>query len=385
MARPRAALRKLIGAGLAGKLMAAQVVVLTASIATAALVAAIVGPPLFHEHLIRSGHAPNSPELTHIEEAYRDASVTSLGIAFAVSLACAFLVAWYLSRRFQAPIGALTAAARDLAAGRYDQRVPTDGVSTELDQLAAAFNSMATQLERIEDTRRRLLSDLAHEMRTPIATLTAYTEGLQDGVAHWNDTTAGIIAAQTRRLTRLAEDLDDVSRAEEGRIPLEPEPVLVGDLLWSAADACRREFSDKGVNLVTHPTPVAGTLVEVDRQRFAQITSNVLQNALRHTPAGGTVTMTGHTTGHIVTITVADNGEGMNPEQLAHAFERFYRGDTARDHDHAGSGIGLTISRALAEAHGGTLTADSSGPGQGSTFTVTLPTLATTAQEHADR
>lgn len=360
--------------GLATKLMVALVAVLVASIVTAALVAALVGPPIFHEHLVRAGHAADSPELTHIEEAYRDASLTSLGIALAVAVGCASVVAWYLSRRLQAPMAALTCAAREVSRGHYDRRVTLTGASRELDTLAEAFNTMAGRLEQVEDTRRQLLSDLAHEMRTPVATVRAYSEGLHDGVVGWDENVAAVLLDQSDRLGRLAQDLEDVSRAEEGRIPLDLRPSRVGDLVWAARDAARAAYRLKGVNLVVDALPAAGVTVDVDPQRFGQITANLLGNALRHTPAGGSVSVAALPVGAEVAIRVTDNGDGIPSEQLPHVFERFYRGDTARDRAHGGSGIGLTISKALADALGGSLTATSPGPGKGSTFTVTLPT-----------
>ena len=362
--------------GLATKLMVALLAVLVASILTAAVVAALLGPPIFHEHLIRAGHPADSPELGHIEEAFRDSSLTSLGIALVVALGCASVVAWYLSGRLQAPLGALTRAAREVSRGHYDRRVAVTGASRELDTLAEAFNTMAARLEQVEDTRRQLLSDLAHEMRTPVATVRAYSEGLQDGVVGWDEHVAAVLLDQSDRLGRLAEDLDDVSRAEEGRIPLDLRPCRVADLVWAAADAARAAYQLKGVNLVVDPEPAAGTTVSVDPQRFGQIGANLLGNALRHTPAGGTVTVAAVPVDAEVAIDVRDNGDGIAAEQLPHVFERFYRGDTARDRAHGGSGIGLTISKAVADALGGSLTASSRGLGHGSTFTVTLPTLS---------
>ncbi|MER7071908.1 HAMP domain-containing sensor histidine kinase [Terrabacter sp. NPDC000476] len=356
--------------------MVALLAVLVASIVTAAVVALLVGPPIFHEHLIQAGHAADSPELAHIEEAYRDSSLTSLGIALVVALGCASVVAWYLSRRLQAPLGALTRAAREVSRGHYDRRVAVTGASRELDTLAEAFNTMAERLEQVEDTRRQLLSDLAHEMRTPVATVRAYSEGLQDGVVDWDENVATVLLDQSDRLGRLAEDLDDVSRAEEGRIPLDLRPCRVGDLVWAGADAARAAYQLKGVNLVVDVERASGVSVDVDPQRFGQITANLLGNALRHTPAGGTVSVTAFRDEAEAAIRVTDNGDGISPEQLPHVFERFYRGDTARDRAQGGSGIGLTISKALADALGGSLTATSPGPGEGATFTVTLPTAS---------
>ena len=357
--------------------MFAQVLVLVASILTAGLVALLVGPPLFHEHLLEAGHAANSPELTHIEAAYRDASVVSLGVALVIALVCAAAVTWWVTRRLQAPLGELTSAAKELSRGHLNTRVEASGSGVEFDTLGSAFNLMASQLEQTEDTRRRLLSDLAHELRTPIATLKLYCEGLRDGVTIWDEDTERVMSDQTDRLARLAEDIDDVSRAEEGRIALERSLISVSDLIWSVGQAKREAYAQHGVNLVADSDSGAGLSVEVDRRRLGQVLDNLVGNALRHTPAGGTVQVFARRMGAEVEIVVSDTGDGIPAEQLSHVFERFYRGDTARDRDHGGSGIGLTISRAIADAHGGSLVAHSAGRGTGATFTVTLPNTPT--------
>jgi signal transduction histidine kinase len=360
------------GRSLGTRLLLAQGLVLVASILTAGLVAALVGPPLFHQHLIEAGHSPHSPELTHIERAYRDASVISLGVALLTALACALAVTWYLTRRLQRPLTLLTDAAQEMSGGRYTTRVAVPGAGPELNSLANAFNRMAARLEATEDTRRRLLSDLAHELRTPIATIGAYLDGLEDGVAEWGPETAEVMRGQTDRLVRLAEDIDDVSRAEEGRLGLERSPQPADDLLRTATQAVAASFAQKAVSLTTVAAPGV-PVIEVDRERFAQVLGNLLGNALRHTPPGGTVTASVHAADGNVVFAVEDTGEGMSPDELPRVFERFYRGDHARDRAGRGSGIGLTISRAIIEAHGGTLAASSPGVGLGSTFVVTVP------------
>jgi signal transduction histidine kinase len=360
------------------RLLLAQGLVVVASVGTAVAVASFVGPPLFHAHMMDAGLTATSPELAHLEQAYIDASAVSLGVALVIALACAFAVTWYISRRLARPLSAMTAAAGELARGSYAARVQPTGAGPELDTLAESFNLMAERLERVEETRRRLLSDLAHEMRTPLATLQVYVEGLEEGVTSWDDETSRIVSSQVQRLTRLAEDLDDVSRAEEGRIALELESRPVAEVIESARDLAQVSYAAKGVRLVVDPgtTPLSA---RVDRQRIGQVLGNLLSNALRHTPAGGAVTLSARSVGGRVVVEVSDTGEGLTPEQLPHVFERFYRGDSARDRDHGGSGIGLTISKAIVEAHGGVISVRSEGAGRGSTFTVSLPAAAPVA------
>lgn len=353
------------------RLLLAQMLVLVAAIATAAVIAALVGPPLFHEHMLKADHTPDPSERMHVEEAYRAASAISLGLAVLTALALALLVSWYLTRRFQRPLTDLTNAAKEVSGGSYDTRVTAAGAGPELDTLATAFNTMALKLVHTEDTRRRLLSDLAHELRTPIATLGAYLEGLDDGVRAWDDTTRTVLSEQVSRLSRLARDIDAVSRAEEGRLNLDLVATPISELVESALHSHSKAYESKGVILQVRGGPPA--IVAVDVDRIQQVLTNLLLNALRHTPPGGQVMLAWAVDLSHASISVSDTGEGISPEQLPHVFERFYRGDTARSWEQQGSGIGLTISRAIAEAHGGTLNAASRGLGTGSSFVLALP------------
>ncbi|HZW45700.1 MAG TPA: ATP-binding protein, partial [Dermatophilaceae bacterium] len=240
--------------------------------------------------------------------------------------------------------------------------------------LVSGFNQMASRLGSVEGTRRRLLADLGHEMRTPVATLEAGLEALEDGVATLDAPTAALLRAQTRRLTRLSDDISTVSQAEKGQVRLDRRPVQPRSVVTAAADAAAEAYQTEGVRLVTE---IATGLPELslDPERMGQVLGNLLDNALRHTPAGGSVTISATTSRRSggVALSVADTGEGIPADHLPHVFERFYRVDTARDRTHGGSGIGLAIAKALVEAHGGHLTVSSLGTGQGSTFRAVLP------------
>ncbi len=361
------------GHNLASRFLAAQLLVVAASLLAAVVVAVMAGPPIFHTHLVMAGSSAGSAELLHAEQAYRDANLIVLAVALGTALVCALVVSAWCSQRIRRPLDRLTTAALGMAGGRYDTRVPPLGAGTEMDAVAEAFNTMAARLQRTEDTRRRMLSDLAHELRTPVSVLTVYVDALQDGVTSWDGPTGELMTGQLRRLGRLVEDIGDVSRAQEGSIKLDRTEQAVQDLLDEVAESHRQSFAAKGITLEVDAGPAPGS-VEVDRQRISQVLGNLLTNALRHTPPGGTVTLraTAHRRGRLALV-VADTGEGIGAEHLPQIFERFYRGDTARDRDHGGSGIGLAISRALVEAHGGTLSATSEGPGRGAVFTVELP------------
>ena len=366
------------GRSIGTRLLTAQALVLIASISTAAVVAAVVGPPLFHQHLIESGHTENSPELIHIEMAFRQANLVALGFAVIVAIACSLIVSWYLARRIQRPLSELAVAAADMADGHYDIRLATTGAGPELDAVTTAFNTMAEQLEHTEDTRRRLLSDLGHEMRTPLSTVRAYLESLDDGVRVWDAETRDILHDQVARLSLLASDVADVAAAEEGQIHLQLEPVNVAVLLESAVSASQTAYENAGVILEIDQLALrymSACTVHADERRLGQVLTNLLGNALRHSPSGQTVTVSARASGTLVEVSVTDRGDGIPAEQLTHVFERFYRGDSARHHAGHGSGIGLTISKALIEAHHGRISIESDGAGTGTKVTFTIPAL----------
>lgn len=350
-------------------LMLAQGAVLAVAVLVAVVVAAAVGPPLFHEHMIRAGAGSSSDTLAHVEEAFRSAGLITLAAAFGVALLLAATVTFVLGRRLTRPLDALARAADQVAAGRHDVQVRLVKAPVELATVTDAFNQMARDLDQTEQVRARLLSDLAHEVRTPLTTLTTYLDALDDGVAEPSPQTLSVLREQVDRLTRLAQDMGAVSRAEEAAVSLRAEPVSVQDLVESVVAPLRPHLPGSLVLEVDIPDAAA---VRGDRARLQQVLTNLLDNACRHTPAGR-VSVVAVVQERSVEIRVADTGDGVPAEALPHLFERFYRADTARDRDHGGSGLGLAICRAVVHAHDGTVTASSAGPGQGATFTVTLP------------
>lgn len=356
---------------LAARLFAGQALVGLAGAATLWLVATVIGPDQFRHHLREAG-ADLSPAVTHhAERAFRSATTISFAAALAAGVAASLLLSLYLTRRLGRSVGAVAAAAAELAAGRLDARISDPQLGAEFDQLAAAFNDMASRLQDTEQTRRRMLGDLSHELRTPLAVLDGYLEGIQDGVETTDPPTLEVLRAQTRRLARLAEDIADVSRAEEGQVSLDLRPLDVAELVTTATSSARARFDSQGVGLLTELAQ--GLTVSGDVQLLGQVLGNLLDNALRHTPSGGRVTVRSRRDGTQVLIEVADTGDGIAAESLPRVFERFYRADAARDRAHGGSGIGLAISKALIEAHGGRIVARSEGPGRGATFVIELP------------
>ena len=357
--------------GFATRLLLAQALVLVAGALTIWLVASAAGPSIFHDHLAQAGVAHTETETAHVEEAFATALLLSVAVALVAAIAAALAVSWYFSRRIQRSIGHVAEAAAQIASGHYETRVDDPGLGTEFTALAATYNTLADRLEATDVTRRRMLADLAHEMRTPLATIDAHLEAVEDGVRDLDTTTLEVLTSSTRRLRRLAEDMTAVSRAEEGNLRLALQSVHATDLAAAAAEAASDRYADKGVTLTTDVHP-AGQ-VRVDPDRIGQVLGNLLDNALRHTPAGGTVTLSCRRAGRWVEYTVTDTGEGIAADHLPHLFDRFYRVDTARDRNRGGSGIGLAIAKSLVQAHGGGIHATSPGPGRGATFTARLP------------
>lgn len=360
-------------AGIGMRLLLAQIMVLGAGALTTELVAAFVGPPLFREHLHRAGVAEESLEQMHAEEAYRYATALSVGVALAVSVLTALAVSWYMSRRLQRSVTDVASAATAISNGQYDIRVGAPGLGQDFDTLAHAFNEMAARLRSVDATRRRLFSDLAHEIRTPISVLEAYIEALEDGVRDLTPDTAAMLRDQTARLVRFSADLAALAHAEEAGSSLHATQVDIRELVHATVATAHDRYRVKGVTLTSHMLQHVPS-IGGDPQRLAQILNNLLDNALRHTPPGGRVDVRVGAGRDTLTVEVVDSGEGIAAEHLPHLFERFYRADTARDREHGGAGIGLAIAKALAEAHHGHLVAASDGPGAGATFSVILPT-----------
>lgn len=371
------------GFGVRRRLLLAQTLVLVAGGVTTWVVASLVGPPLFREHLHMAGVAHDSSEQYHAEQAYQDATALSIGVAITVAAVTALFVTIYLSRRLQHSIAAVAVAASEIAEGRYDVRVASPQLGDEFDDLATAFNKMAERLQAVESTRRQLFGDLAHEIRTPVAVLEAYLEAVEDGVKTLDPPTIAVLRAQTGRLVRFSADAAALAQAEEAHATITPAWVDAGAVARTAAAAMADRYAAKKVALNIKADRDAR--LWADGQRLAQVAGNLLDNALRHTPPGGHVTLSVTRSADEVVLRVADDGDGIPTERLSHVFERFYRADSARERGRGGSGIGLAIVKALTEAHGGRVGVTSRGPGHGSTFTATFPAVAAAMRDSGQR
>lgn len=357
--------------GLAGRLMVAQGLVLVAMALTTWIVSSAVAPSIFHDHLRRAGMMQTGSETEHVEEAFWSALLVGLAVSLLIAVAAALAVSAYFSRRVQRSVAAVTTVAGQIGAGQHSARVADPGLGEEFATLSETINSLAARLESSEIARRRMLSDLAHEMRTPLATIDAHLEAVEDGVRALDRSTLEVIGSSTGRLRRLAEDIGAVSRAEEGRLAIDRRRVAAAEIARDAAAAALDRYDARGVALRVEAE--GEPVVLADPDRIGQVLANLLDNALRHTPAGGTVTLSCRPHAGGAAYAVTDTGSGIAAEHLDHLFDRFYRADTARDRLHGGSGIGLSIAKALVEAHGGAIGARSAGPGHGATFWVRVP------------
>lgn len=358
---------------LARRLLMAQALVIVAGGVTLAVVGLLVMPPLTRTHVRRALGPVSDTVIAHLDQALTSALGIALAIAVGAAIVAALVVSWVLSSRLARPVERLAQAANRIAAGELSARGPQPVVDDELADLTHAFNDMAAALGHSERTRSRLLADLAHELRTPLSTVEGYLEGLEDGVVAADEQTWSTLRAATARLRRLVDDVGLVSRAEEGQLAIDPEPMAVSTLVQSAAAATAGAFHEAQVTLDSDLAPDL-PMVNADHQRMAQVLDNLLRNACRHSAPGGVVTIRARGHDDDVAIQVIDTGEGIPADQLPHVFERFYRGDAARTSDR-GSGIGLTIVQAIAHAHDGHVSAHSDGPGCGATFTLRLPTI----------
>ena len=338
----------------------------------------LLAPTLFDQHMnmlggdqtgMSPGMGGQSGTAGSVQSAFTSALTTALLVGVLASVAAAGLAAAFVTGRLLRPLNTVRAATRRIAAGHYQASVPVPGVP-ELAALAGDVNTLAAELASTETRRTRLLGEVAHEMRTPLTALGGYAEGLIDGVFAPDPEVLGAVSDELRRLRRLADDLSALSRAEEQRLELHPADADLAGLARRAAGRLAPQFADRHVTLTVH---AAGPLpVRADPDRITQVLTNIIGNALAVTPAEGTVTVRARTAGQRTEVSVTDTGAGLAAGDLERVFERFYRAP-GPPHRSSGSGIGLTIARNIARAHGGEVTTSSPGPGRGATFVLTLP------------
>lgn len=285
------------------------------------------------------------------------------------SLVVALLVGLLMARRISDPITHAITAAQTISRGDYSSRIKEGSTTAELDQLVTAVNQLADNLQRQEELRKRLTGDVAHELRTPLATLQSHIEAFIDGV--WQPDRQHFVSCHEEilRMNRLVGDLERLTSLENDPTPLKKEWVDLRQLAGSAIDFFATEAAMKEVQIQL----LGGSAtVQGDRDKLSQVIINLLSNALKYVPQGGQINVTLSGSDTIITLEVSDNGPGVPPQHLPYIFERFYRADASRNRGTGGSGIGLAIVKAIVERHGGSVTAQNNRQG-GASFLVVLP------------
>jgi two-component system, OmpR family, sensor histidine kinase BaeS len=315
---------------------------------------------------------PGSNYETALLENLNKALVNSALISGLLALVMAVALAYILIK----PIAMLTNAAGRLAAGDLSQRVNINS-PRELASLGNTFNLMAGSLEQAESNRQAMTADIAHELRNPLAVQRANLEALQDGIYPLSQETIKPILEQNQLLTRLVEDLRTIALADAGQLSLHLQEVDLANLVRETSDRFKVSAAQKNINLALALSSDCRN-VTADPERIQQILHNLLQNALRHTPESGSISLSLAEIDEHTCLEIRDSGPGIPPDRLDTVFQRFLRIDSARSRDDGGTGLGLSIARQLAEAHGGSLSA-SNHPRGGAVFTLTLP-AATSSQ-----
>jgi signal transduction histidine kinase len=294
----------------------------------------------------------------------------SLLLGASMAIVMALLLTLVLSRRISSPIGVLARAARRLGRGDLSQRVQFRGKG-EIRELAEAFNSMANDLEHAEQLRRNLVADVAHELRTPLSHIRGYLEAIRDRVVKPDAATLHSLDEEAALLSRLVDELQELSLAEAGELKLVFQEEDIDKLVKQTIAGWQPQVAAKEISL-SLDVPDGLPQVNIDWRRITEVLNNLLENAVAHTRKGGNINVVAVTRDGQVEVRVSDTGEGIPVEDLPNIFERFYRVDRSRARATGGSGLGLTIAKRLVEAHGGTITVQSE-VGKGSSFSFTVP------------
>jgi signal transduction histidine kinase len=364
---------------LSSRLLMANLAVLAAGTLAFAVTFRLLAPEIFGRR-VNAGGPPEDrgqgagPGGTGLIETFNDSVDIALLVSLGVGIIVAAVIAWLVAQWLADPIDEIRTTTRAIAEGNYGERA-SGGDVEELDALANDVNQLAEKLAQTEQKRARLLSDVTHEMRTPLASIDGFVEGAVDGVFTTQEMYEAV-TDETRRMVRLVEDLSVLSKTSESALALELAPVNLGDLATATVERLRPRFTDHEATITT----VIGSdpVVSADAGRLDQILTNLITNALGHINDGGSVTVTVDQNGDAASITVTDDGGGIDPDDIDHVFDRFFRG--ADSHRRSGTGLGLSVASGIARAHGGMLTVTSLGPGQGATFVLTVPVTDSSGQ-----
>ena len=360
---------------LGAKIFFSYLVIIVLGVVVLVSASQFILPAAFDRHMsgmMGGGMMGGSDSMSQLYIDFRSSFNEALMYAALVAVIAALALSLLFSKSVISPVLALSRATQRIADGRYDERVQVVG-EDELSQLAARFNQMAEKIDQVEAMRRRLLGDVSHELRTPLTAIKGSMEGLMDGVLPANDETFQQIHAEADRLNRLVDDIQELSRVEAHAYQMDFRSLDVSSLVGTVIKQLAPQAETKRISLDLELTPDLPP-VYADEDRAIQVLTNLTGNALQYTPEGGRVTISASRVNNEIQISIRDTGMGIPAEHLSHIFDRFYRVDKSRSRQAGGgSGIGLTIARALVEAHGGRIWVESDGDGRGSTFSFTLP------------
>jgi signal transduction histidine kinase len=318
--------------------------------------------------------APNPPDFTPAERAFLGRTYTALWIAAVGAALLALVVGLILARTLTRPLHALIRAAQNMASGDLEQQVEVKS-EDEIGQLSQVFNHMSSEIARVNRQRRQMTADIAHDLRTPLTVIAGYVESMRDGVLPPTPERLDVIHNEINQLQRLVNDLRTLSRADAGELALNVTPILPLRLLENAAAPYYHQADIHRIGLKVEAVDNLPP-VELDESRMAQVFSNLISNALRFVPEGGRIKLTAALDENEVVFSVIDDGPGIPPGDLAHIFDRFYRGDASRTGEDGESGLGLAITKALVEAQGGSISVDSE-LGTGTVFYIHFPAKRT--------
>jgi histidine kinase len=368
---------------LGAKIFFSYLVIIVLGVTVLVIASQFILPTAFNRHMVSMGSMMNGGmmgmgegsdvnAMSQLYVDFRSSFNEALMYAVIAAMIAALALSFLFSRSVVAPVLAMSQATQRIADGRYDERVNVIG-NDELAGLALRFNQMAEKLDQVESMRRRLIGDVSHELRTPLTAIKGSMEGLIDGVLPATNETYGQIHAEADRLNRLVDDLQELSRVEARAYELNLRPLDISSLIKTMTKRLAARFESKRITLDLELAPDLSPVL-ADEDRAIQVLTNLIGNALQYTPEGSNITLSAKRLNGETQISVRDTGVGIPPEHLSRIFDRFYRVDKSRSRQSGGgSGIGLTIARALIEAQGGRIWVESAGEGKGSTFIFTLP------------
>ncbi len=287
----------------------------------------------------------------------------------AIALAFALCFAMWFATKLSNPLKALTAKTQDIANGHYHEKITLTTNTVEIDGLIASVNNLAATLQEQQEIKARMANDYAHEIRTPLAAIQSNIEGIIDGIFEPSTERLNSIRAEILRLSRMVSQIDKLTAIERDSTPLTKEPFDMSELLTQTANTFEAEIKEKEITLKTSSEPCE---ITANRDQIASVIVNLLSNAIKYTDRGGNIGIHLADDHNTATLTVTDSGTGISDSDLPHIFEHLYRTDASRTRETGGSGIGLSVVKAIVCAHGGTIDVKSQA-GSGSTFTVTLP------------